>query len=768
MPKGVQCCCEDITLKLTLNEKLLERQLIDSVVTPFLRAVNVKLSQRFFGRTVGTGDIATLEVDGKAVAGWKTAIPSELFSGDSPVLRLKLKAYASPKRILSSKDGSAANEHGRLFSPPVGWPQSYKTNEKLKDFLLGKLKAKRIRVVAAPKAEDVQEVTAKLAEAGGAGVDADEDDGNFGRALAINRLLGWPIIAGFACYQQATSAEEEEEEPRGTGSDGTGTGSEGEAVLAAVGSGTGGTGGTGGSSAPQEVFVGVERWWNAKPTGPWVDFSPRTDADSSVVLLESSLCQNPAGAIKAAGLAAADDADAIANRDVVDTPEAREKLKRELLNKYSGLAIAYRPGFNDGFGAQLQRLLAIYAICREFKYDYVHTPLVDIEYQGLQSLLEGRNSPKFVEECNAFVSTYMRSDVDVSFAGKTHEAIDNDLSLEQLDNVKMTFLAMTKGKQAPFVAPRPVDDSPEAKREAEKKLVKASREFLAGVKAEFLKPAPLVRMSLPYGIADAHPHVYRHVRGLFRRRASSAASSGAAAASSSGAAAAARALASVSLGTAGKGGEEEAGAPRTLVIGLHVRRGELFVVDSDRMLPNSHYISIAQRVARACAARGVAYRFELYSEVAKSPKVVSEFPGTGKQLATPKTFDASLNQLEDFDVLEPHLTRCLNEPLLTSKLRTAIEHHVSSASAPCCAPPRSDEIPAGTSSCTPALAPLLLHPCSAPLLTPHRLRSRISVAVCPTLVCPTLVCPTLVCPTLVCPTLVCPTLVCPTLLATSL
>ena len=250
-------------------------------------------------------------------------------------------------------------------------------------------------------------------------------------------------------------------------------------------------------------------------------------------------------------------------------------------------------------------------------------------------------------------------------------------------------------------------------------------------------------MSLPYGIADAHPHVYRHVRGLFRRRASSSASSGAAAASSSGAAAAARALASVSLGTAGKGGEEEAGAPRTLVIGLHVRRGELFVVDSDRMLPNSHYISIAQRVARACAARGVTYRFELYSEVAKSPKVVSEFPGTGKQLATPKTFDASLNRLEDFDVLEPHLTRCLNEPLLTSKLRTAIEHHVSSASAPCCAPPRSDEIPAGTSSCTPALAPLLLHPCSAPLLTPHRLRSRISVAVCPTLVCPTLVCPTL-------------------------
>ena len=93
---------------------------------------------------------------------------------------------------------------------------------------------------------------------------------------------------------------------------------------------------------------------------------------------------------------------------------------------------------------------------------------------------------------------------------------------------------------------------------------------------------------------------------------------------------------------------------------------------SDRMLPNSHYISIAQRVAKACSARGVAYRFELYSEVARTPKVVTEFPGSGKQLTNPKTFDQSLNALEDFDVLEPHLTRCVNEPLLTSTRETIL------------------------------------------------------------------------------------------------
>ena len=41
-----------------------------------------------------------------------------------------------------------------------------------------------------------------------------------------------------------------------------------------------------------------------------------------------------------------------------------------------------RTGFDDGFGAQLQRVIATYCICKEYGFDYVHTPLANIEYQG--------------------------------------------------------------------------------------------------------------------------------------------------------------------------------------------------------------------------------------------------------------------------------------------------------------------------------------------------------------------------------------------------
>ena len=45
---------------------------------------------------------------------------------------------------------------------------------------------------------------------------------------------------------------------------------------------------------------------------------------------------------------------------------------------------------------------------------------------------------------------------------------------------------------------------------------------------------------------------------------------------------------------------------------------------------------------------------------------VSEVPGTSKKLESPKTLTPSLNALEDFDVLRPHLQHFLNEPLLTA------------------------------------------------------------------------------------------------------
>jgi hypothetical protein len=52
-----------------------------------------------------------------------------------------------------------------------------------------------------------------------------------------------------------------------------------------------------------------------------------------------------------------------------------------------------------------------------------------------------------------------------------------------------------------------------------------------------------------------------------------------------------------------------------LRIALHVRRGELNVVDSHRMLPNSYYLSIARKIISILESNKRSYVVELYTEL---------------------------------------------------------------------------------------------------------------------------------------------------------
>src|SRR6202035_5628092 len=54
---------------------------------------------------------------------------------------------------------------------------------------------------------------------------------------------------------------------------------------------------------------------------------------------------------------------------------------------------------------------------------------------------------------------------------------------------------------------------------------------------------------------------------------------------------------------------------RPLRVALHVRRGELLILDSDRMLPNAYYISVAERVAQVLEELAIDYRIEASTEV---------------------------------------------------------------------------------------------------------------------------------------------------------
>ena len=131
----------------------------------------------------------------------------------------------------------------------------------------------------------------------------------------------------------------------------------------------------------------------------------------------------------------------------------------------------------------------------------------------------------------------------------------------------------------------------------------------------------LVRIVMPYKITDWNPAVYDCLKGIspFRR--------------------------------------SEGGPFR---VAIHVRRGELHVVDQQRMLPNSYYIAATKRIVSALGAKGVPFACDLYTETpSETLRVTSHSPGLKGRVKNVVTIDPSVDQLEDFKVL-PNLSMHIN------------------------------------------------------------------------------------------------------------
>lgn len=103
------------------------------------------------------------------------------------------------------------------------------------------------------------------------------------------------------------------------------------------------------------------------------------------------------------------------------------------------------------------------------------------------------------------------------------------------------------------------------------------------------------------------------------------------------------------------------GAGRRLRVALHVRRGEQSVISSPRLLPNSYFIDLGQKVARTLDGLGVDYTFELHTEVPQAEFTVQPGDhGIRNRIEAPVTVTPAMSRLEDFGVL-PNLVHCINE-----------------------------------------------------------------------------------------------------------
>jgi len=106
----------------------------------------------------------------------------------------------------------------------------------------------------------------------------------------------------------------------------------------------------------------------------------------------------------------------------------------------------------------------------------------------------------------------------------------------------------------------------------------------------------------------------------------------------------------------------------TFRIAIHVRRGEQFAVASERMLPNSYYVSSTMRIVEALKKLGIPFVCELYTEVPSKAFVVTpQHHGINGRISHRVLIDPKMNRIEDFDVI-PNLRKRINlDPIETLK-----------------------------------------------------------------------------------------------------
>ncbi len=237
--------------------------------------------------------------------------------------------------------------------------------------------------------------------------------------------------------------------------------------------------------------------------------------------------------------------------------------------------LTYDKDNTDGFGSLLQRLLAIYCICRHFNYKYIHTFFKDIRYQGIKALEKNENDKKFVKKVNQ--RFYKKSDIDL--AKIKYKVIQKDISLKELKEL------------------------------------------------EKLNVNIIVILTFPYYISDLSPNIYSHAKLFYKPWLEK---------------------------------------NKEFTIGIHVRRGELFCVDSDRMMPNKYYIENTLKIIKILKGYNLDFKIELYTEVPENEiEVTGDHPGIVNRISESVILKPEDNKVEEFNIL-PRLDKYVNEDILTT------------------------------------------------------------------------------------------------------
>ena len=89
---------------------------------------------------------------------------------------------------------------------------------------------------------------------------------------------------------------------------------------------------------------------------------------------------------------------------------------------------------------------------------------------------------------------------------------------------------------------------------------------------------------------------------------------------------------------------------RPVNVAIHIRKGDLFVLASERMLPNSYYVKCMRALHTLFTQAGIPYEFHLHTEVITKPTLITaDHHGICDKTIKSTVLKPEDNHLEDFD-----------------------------------------------------------------------------------------------------------------------
>jgi hypothetical protein len=277
--------------------------------------------------------------------------------------------------------------------------------------------------------------------------------------------------------------------------------------------------------------------------------------------------------------------------------------------QFDNVFLTYANDINpDGAGAQLHRMYGIYCLSRLLGTRYLHSPLHDVHYQGLDSFQSQEKDPTFVDRFN-------RAFAFPSDQPKTTAPTSITLPSLPVGGIERALGLRLRGRRKQL---SPIRYS------------KFGR-MVAALSAA--NEETVIRIGTPHALMDRYASGYAMCKSLspFRNSAPN----------------------------------------QVLRIALHVRRGELMFVNSERLIDTRYYVEVAHKVASALAREQLPFQLELHSEVLqKGVTVKPDDPAFKGRVADLIELRPEQDPFGDFAVF-PGLKRFINEPTMTCIERLA-------------------------------------------------------------------------------------------------